>query len=96
MDCHSAQIHTVESILSTRAADKQGIACEEGKMTQYSIKLFSGIALLFAVAGCSPTVKVEAPDKPITINLNVKIEQEIRVKIDKDIDELITKDSGLF
>jgi len=65
-------------------------------MTHYFIKLFSGTALLLAVSACTPTVKVEAPDKPITINLNVKIDQEIRVKIDKDIDELISKDSGLF
>jgi hypothetical protein len=26
---------------------------------------------------------VAAPDKPITINLNVKIDHEIRVKVDK-------------
>jgi len=53
-------------------------------------------ALLLAVTACAPTVKVEAPDKPITINLNVKIEHEIRVKIDKDLDELISTDSELF
>ncbi|MCK5360187.1 MAG: YnbE family lipoprotein, partial [Gammaproteobacteria bacterium] len=35
-------------------------------------------------------------DKPITINLNVKIEHEIRVKVDKDLDELMSTDSGLF
>ena len=29
-------------------------------------------------------VKVEAPDKPIVINLNVKIEQEVRVRVEKD------------
>ncbi len=60
------------------------------------IKLISVSALLLAVTACTPTVKVAAPDKPITINLNVKIEQEIRVRIDKDLDELITKDSNLF
>jgi len=46
------------------------------------------------LAGCA--VKVEAPDKPITINLNVKIEHEIRVKVDKDLDALFSKDSNLF
>jgi len=46
------------------------------------------------LAGCA--VKVEAPDKPITINLNVKIEHEIKVKVDKDLDDLFTKDSNLF
>jgi hypothetical protein len=45
---------------------------------------------------CTPTVKVEAPDKPITINLNVKIEHEIRVKVDKELDDVFSADSGLF
>ena len=48
------------------------------------------------VSSCTPTIKVETPSEPITINLNVKIEHEIRVKVDKDLDELMTKDSGLF
>lgn len=47
-------------------------------------------------AGCNPTVKVEAPDKPIVINLNVKIEQEVRVKVDKDVDNLIKSDPNVF
>jgi hypothetical protein len=50
---------------------------------------------LFLIS-CTPTVKVEAPDKPITINLNVKIEHEIRVKVDKDLDNVFSPDSGLF
>jgi hypothetical protein len=48
------------------------------------------------VAACAPTVKLEAPDKPITINLNVKIEQEVRVRVEKDIDDLLSKEPGLF
>jgi len=50
---------------------------------------------LFLIS-CAPTVKVEAPDKPITINLNVKIEHEIRVKVDKELDDVFSADSGLF
>lgn len=60
------------------------------------IKYLTGATLLLGVAGCSPTVKVAAPDEPITINLNVKVEHEIKVKIDKDLDQVISKDSGLF
>ncbi|WP_244325635.1 YnbE family lipoprotein [Shewanella aestuarii] len=40
-------------------------------------------------SGCSPTVKIEPPDKPIVINLNVKIEHEIKIKVDKELDNLI-------
>jgi len=46
--------------------------------------------------GCAPTVKFEAPDKPIEINMNIKIEHEIRLKIEKDVDDLISTQKGLF
>jgi YnbE-like lipoprotein len=46
--------------------------------------------------GCSPTVRLEAPEKPIEITMNVKIEHEIRLKVEKDVDELITSNKGLF
>lgn len=48
------------------------------------------------LVACSPSVKLEAPDKPIEINMNIKIEHEIRLKIEKDVDELITNQKGLF
>ncbi len=48
------------------------------------------------LAGCSPTVKVEAPEKPIEINLNVKIEHEIRLQVDKDLEGLFADDSDVF
>lgn len=47
-------------------------------------------------AGCSPRVEVAVPQEPITINLNVKIEHEILVKIDKEIDEIFDENSDLF
>jgi len=50
----------------------------------------------FFLASCSPTIKVEAPEKPITINLNVKIEHEIRVRVDKELENVFNEDSGLF
>ena len=52
--------------------------------------------LLLMVAACTPTVQVNAPQEPITINLNVKIEHEIRVKVDKELDDLFAEDSELF
>ena len=54
------------------------------------------IILSALLAGCSPTVKVEAPEKPIEINLNVKIEHEIRVQVDKDLEDLFEEDSDVF
>lgn len=52
--------------------------------------------LLLVFSGCTPRVEVEAPDKPITINLNVKIDHEIRVKVDKELDQVLSSKSGLF
>lgn len=48
------------------------------------------------VVACSPTVKVQAPDKPIEINLNIRIEQEVRVKIDRQLDDVFDKNPALF
>jgi hypothetical protein len=50
--------------------------------------IFASMWFLSLAAGCSPKVQVEAPKEPIVINMNVKIEHEIRVKVDKDLDEL--------
>lgn len=56
-------------------------------------------AALAAAAGagaCAPTIKLAAPDKPIEINLNVKIDQTVRYQIDKDLEDLIAKNPDLF
>ena len=45
--------------------------------------------------GCTPTVAV-APEGPIELNINVKIEHEIRVKVDKELEDMFDEDSGLF
>jgi hypothetical protein len=51
--------------------------------------------MLLLLAACTPTVKV-ATDDPITINLNVNIQHEIRVKVDRELDDLFSDDSDLF
>ncbi len=66
------------------------------KNTAHLIGLSFVLACLAGTGGCAPTVKVEPSDKPITINLNVKIEHEIRVKVDKELDSILSEDSGLF
>ncbi|MBF0267706.1 MAG: YnbE family lipoprotein [Alphaproteobacteria bacterium] len=54
------------------------------------------LASLLLLAACTPTVKIEAPDKPIVINLNVKIEQEVRVRVERDVDKLLVDKKDLF
>lgn len=53
-------------------------------------------ALLLLAAGCTPTVKVQAPDKPIEINLNIRVEQEVRVRIDRELDQVFRENPDLF
>lgn len=54
------------------------------------------LMLLPALASCTPTVQVAPPEEPITINLNVRIEHEIRVRVDEELDDIFSEDSGLF
>ncbi len=59
---------------------------------------FTLLAALWIVslAACTPKVQIEAPKEPITINLNIKIEHEIRVKVDEDLENLFDEDDGIF
>jgi len=54
------------------------------------------LALLALAIGCTPKVEVMPPEEPIVINLNVKIEHEIRVKVDKDLENLFEENEELF
>lgn len=75
------------------------MAAIEGDMGMKRHFLFTAIlaapsaALL---AGCTPTVQIAAPDRPIEINLNVKIDQEIRVRLDREVEELIADNPDIF
>jgi hypothetical protein len=49
--------------------------------------------VLISTAGC---VQVSAPDKPIEINLNINIRQEVVVRLQQDVRDLIDKNPGVF
>ncbi|CRL62685.1 MULTISPECIES: YnbE family lipoprotein [Proteus] len=51
-----------------------------------------GISIL---TGCI-RLEVATPDKPININMNVKIEHEINVKIDRQVEDLLKNNSAIF
>jgi hypothetical protein len=63
------------------------------KLPMPTLALVAG--LLASLVACTPTVKV-ATDEPITINLNVNIQHEIRVKVERELDDLFSEDSELF
>ena len=56
-------------------------------------------ALTLAALGlgaCQPTVRVEAPKEPITINLNVKVDAEVRVKLEEQAEKDIKNAPDIF
>ena len=53
-------------------------------------------ALALLAAACAPRVEVTAPSEPIEINLNVKIQHEIVVKVDQDLEDLFDEEDDLF
>ncbi|MCW8329424.1 YnbE family lipoprotein [Photobacterium sp. SDRW27] len=57
-----------------------------------TILALTAMLSVIGTSGCTPTVQVTASDKPIEVNLNVKIEHEIRIKVDKEIDDLFSDD----
>lgn len=55
--------------------------------------LLAAAALSAPLAGC---ISLAAPDKPIEINLNVKVQQEVVVRLQQDAKELIQNNPELF
>jgi YnbE-like lipoprotein len=53
----------------------------------------AALLIVLASSGC---INIKAPDKPIEINLNVNIKQEVIVKLQKDADDFITSNPELF
>ncbi|WP_336970832.1 YnbE family lipoprotein [Sphingobium aromaticiconvertens] len=52
----------------------------------------AGLAAM-ALGGC---IQVKAPDRPIEINLNVKVQQEVVVRLQRDAQDLIQNNPELF
>ena len=56
----------------------------------------AGAAAMLALAACQPTVRVEAPREPITINLNVKLDADVRVRLEETARKDITSNPEIF
>ena len=54
------------------------------------------VVMVAMLSGCTPRIEVAAPKEPITINMNGKIEHEIHIKVDKDVETLLKSRSDLF
>ena len=58
--------------------------------------LISLMLLGALLAACQPTVKVEAPQEPITINLNIKLDADVRVKLEEEAQKDIEENPDIF
>ena len=62
-------------------------------MIQHKTKVAAAALLALPLAGC---ITVKAPDKPIEINLNVDIKQEVLVRLQQDVQKAINENPQAF
>jgi hypothetical protein len=54
------------------------------------------LLLGLSLAACQPTVAIEAPKEPITINLNIKLDADVRLRIEETAKENIENNPDIF
>jgi hypothetical protein len=62
----------------------------------HHINFVSVAAVLILMTACTPTVRVEAPKEPITINLNIKLDADVRVKLEEEAKKDIESNPDVF
>lgn len=69
------------------------------RVSSMSFGSASAASLLLAAAvltACQPRVAVEAPKEPITINLNIKLDADVRLRIERQAEEDIQGNPDIF
>jgi hypothetical protein len=64
-----------------------------GDASQRAMRGLMLLPILIAVGAC---VQVSAPERPIEINLNVNVKQEVLVRLQRDAQQLIEENPELF
>lgn len=54
------------------------------------------LASMAVALGCTPKVEVAAPREPITINLNIKLDADVRVRLEEKAKEDIKSNPDIF
>ena len=62
-------------------------------MKRRIVAIVGGAVMALPLTGC---ISVDTPDKPIEINLNVTIRQEVVVRLQKDVENLINQNPNAF
>jgi YnbE-like lipoprotein len=60
------------------------------------IKLAKLVAAMAAATPLTGCITVKPPDKPIEVNLNVDIKQEVLVRLQQDVQQMIQKNPQAF
>jgi YnbE-like lipoprotein len=63
------------------------------KLWKRAATLAASIAVAMPLSSC---ITVKAPDKPIDVNLNVDIKQEVLVRLQQDVQQMIQKNPQAF
>jgi hypothetical protein len=81
-----------------RAGVEPGVVAGRGQRLSFPhfAPLAALLTSLLSAPGCAPTIAIEAPREPIVINMNIKVEHEIRISIDQDLEELFEEEKELF
>lgn len=80
--------------LTSRACPAHKVPMEEGREGGMgAIKLAGAVLGLAALPGC---ITVNAPDKPIVIELNINIQQEVLYRIASDVESTIQDNADIF
>jgi len=77
--------------MSDHVLTRERLDVKSSGMTKLTPLLLASLALM--VSGC---VTLAAPEKPIEINLNINIKQEVIVKLQKDAQDIISNNPELF
>ena len=65
-------------------------------MKKIILIVFMGIGLAGSLGACTVTHKIAPSAEPIRIDLNVKIDQEVRIRLDEEVEDLISDNPDLF
>ena len=75
-----------------KAAKIRTMAGQE-RLRRVSLPVVGAVALAAGLAAC---VSVKAPDKPIVIELNINIRQEVIYRLAEDADKTINENAEIF
>ena len=73
-----------------------GLTKRKWRPTKDAMKRMLSIMALGASTATSGCINVTAPDKPIEINLNINVTQEVVYRLDGEAKTLIQQNPGIF